>query len=188
MKSVCWQQWWCLTTRQEETHHQDRYEAVERQGLYFCLHSSPAVPVEKKMVSLTWRAVEVPLITVCVMWKFGCIACLVVIVFLVHRTVGLSWSTLCALWKGAPFSNSVFKFLGFVCSFNLLLNVPFHMLVYFSDRSAQAILRAATLRQKLHIKAFHLTQSQYTDTGPTSPRADPVTPGTWQGSHWNANV
>ena len=25
--------------------------------------------------------------------------------------------------------------------------------------------------------AFHLTQSQYTDTGPTSPSADPITPG-----------
>ena len=31
---------------------------------------------------------------------------------------------------------------------------------------------------------FHLTQSQYTDTGPTSPSADPLTPGAWQGSHW----
>ena len=31
---------------------------------------------------------------------------------------------------------------------------------------------------------FHLTQSQYTDTGPTSPNADPITPGAWQGSHW----
>ena len=27
-------------------------------------------------------------------------------------------------------------------------------------------------------QAFHLTQSQYTDTGPTSPSADPITPGT----------
>ena len=35
---------------------------------------------------------------------------------------------------------------------------------------------------------FYLTQSQYTDTGPTSPRADPITPGAWQGSHWSANV
>ena len=34
---------------------------------------------------------------------------------------------------------------------------------------------------------FHLTQSQYTDTGPTSPSTDPVTPGAWQGSHWSAN-
>ena len=28
---------------------------------------------------------------------------------------------------------------------------------------------------------FHLTQSQYTDTGPTSPSADPIIPGAWQG-------
>ena len=76
----------------------------------------------------------------------------------------------------------------FVCLFNLLLNVPVHTLVYFRDGSAQTILRATTLRQKLQIKAFHLTQSQYTDTGSTSPRADPITPDAWQGSHWNANV
>ena len=34
---------------------------------------------------------------------------------------------------------------------------------------------------------FYLTQSQYTDTGPTSPSADPRPPGAWQGSHWSAN-
>ena len=34
---------------------------------------------------------------------------------------------------------------------------------------------------------FYLTQSQYTDTGPTSPSADPITPGAWQGSHWSDN-
>ena len=34
---------------------------------------------------------------------------------------------------------------------------------------------------------FYLTQSQYTDTGPTSPGADPISPGAWQGSHWSAN-
>ena len=32
----------------------------------------------------------------------------------------------------------------------------------------------------------HLTQSQYTDTGPTSSCTDPITPGAWQGSHWSA--
>ena len=37
-------------------------------------------------------------------------------------------------------------------------------------------------------QTFHLTQSQYTDTGPTSPSADPMMPGAWQGSHWSANV
>ena len=34
---------------------------------------------------------------------------------------------------------------------------------------------------------FHHTQSQYTDTGPTSPSTDHITPGAWQGSHWSAN-
>ena len=34
---------------------------------------------------------------------------------------------------------------------------------------------------------FYLTQSQYTDTGPTSPSTDPIVPGVWQGSHWSAN-
>ena len=28
---------------------------------------------------------------------------------------------------------------------------------------------------------FHLTESQYTDRGPTSPSTDPTTPGAWQG-------
>ena len=36
-------------------------------------------------------------------------------------------------------------------------------------------------------QTFYLTQSQYTDTGPTSPSVDPLTPGAWQDSHWNAN-
>ena len=34
---------------------------------------------------------------------------------------------------------------------------------------------------------FHLTQSQYTDTGLTSPNADPRTPGAWQDRHWSAD-
>ena len=36
-------------------------------------------------------------------------------------------------------------------------------------------------------QTFQLTQSQYTDTGPTSQSTDPITPGAWQGSHWSAN-
>ena len=36
-------------------------------------------------------------------------------------------------------------------------------------------------------QTFYHTQSQYTDTGPTSPSADPITPGAWQGSHWSAH-
>ena len=36
-------------------------------------------------------------------------------------------------------------------------------------------------------QTLYLTRSQYTDTGPTSPSADPITPGAWQGSHWSTN-
>ena len=36
-------------------------------------------------------------------------------------------------------------------------------------------------------QTLYLTQSQYTDTGPTSPSTDPRAPGTWQGSHWSDN-
>ena len=36
-------------------------------------------------------------------------------------------------------------------------------------------------------QTFHLTQPQYTNTGPTSPSTDPKTPGAWQGSPWSAN-
>ena len=60
------------------------------------------------------------------------------------------------------------------------------MQVYLRDGSAQTILRAATLRQVAG-QTFHLTQSQYTDAGPASPSAVPITPGALQGSHWSAN-
>ena len=36
-------------------------------------------------------------------------------------------------------------------------------------------------------QTFYLTQSQYTDTGPTSPSTDPIMPGACQGSHWSAS-
>ena len=36
-------------------------------------------------------------------------------------------------------------------------------------------------------QTFCLTQSQYTDTGPTSANPDPITPGAWQGIHWSAS-
>ena len=35
-------------------------------------------------------------------------------------------------------------------------------------------------------QTFYLTQSRYTDTGPTSPGADPIMPSAWQCSHWSA--
>ena len=36
-------------------------------------------------------------------------------------------------------------------------------------------------------QTFYLSQSQYTDTWPTSPSTDPIMPGAWQGSNRSAN-
>ena len=60
------------------------------------------------------------------------------------------------------------------------------MLVYLRDGSAQTFLHAAT-EVEVADQIFYLTQSQYTDTGLTSPSTDPIMPGAWQGSHWSAN-
>ena len=68
----------------------------------------------------------------------------------------------------------------FVCLFSLLLNVPFHKLVYFRDGSAQTIFTCCHTEIEAADQTFYLTQSQYTDTGPTSPSADPITPGAWR--------
>ena len=56
------------------------------------------------------------------------------------------------------------------------------MLVYLWDRSAQTVVGLEVADQ-----TFYLTQSQYTDAGPTSPSADAITPSTFQGSHWSAS-
>ena len=61
------------------------------------------------------------------------------------------------------------------------------MAVYLRDRSARTILRAAILEIEVADQTFWLTQSQYTDNGPTSPSADPIMPDDWQGSDWSAN-
>ena len=42
------------------------------------------------------------------------------------------------------------------------------MLTYLRDRSAQTVVRVAILRVEVADQTFYLTQSQYTDTGPTS--------------------
>ena len=49
--------------------------------------------------------------------------------------------------------------------------------------STNNMLTVLTIRTMFTV----LTQLQYTDTGPTTPSADPISPGAWQGSHWSAN-
>ena len=57
-----------------------------------------------------------------------------------------------------------------------------HGLVYLRDRSAQFYVLPHW------DQTFYLTQSQYTDTRPTSPSTCPISPGTCQGSHWSAST
>ena len=58
------------------------------------------------------------------------------------------------------------------------------MLVYLRDGSAQTVLCVHCCHTEIEVadQTSYLTQPQYTDTGPTSPSADPITPGAWQGS------
>ena len=56
------------------------------------------------------------------------------------------------------------------------VNVPGDMLVYLRDGSAQTTVSA---EMEVEDRICYLTRSRYTDTGPTSPSADPVMPGAW---------
>ena len=49
----------------------------------------------------------------------------------------------------------------------------------FQAIPTQIILCAVTLREKLQLKLSTSPSQQYTDTGPTSPGADPITPGSY---------
>ena len=57
---------------------------------------------------------------------------------------------------------------------------PSNMLVYVRDGSDNCTCCRTEI--KVADQTFYLTQPQYIDTGPTSPSADPITPGAWQGS------
>ena len=70
----------------------------------------------------------------------------------------------------------------------LVAERPSNMRVYLRDGSiCSDNFTCCHTETEVADPTFHLTQSQYTDTGPTSPSADPTTPGAWQGSHWSAN-
>ena len=72
----------------------------------------------------------------------------------------------------------------FVC---WLLNVPATSYSVSQGRICSDNFTCCHTEIEVADQTFYLTQSQYTDTGPTSPSADPISPGPWQGSHWSAN-
>ena len=63
---------------------------------------------------------------------------------------------------------------------------PSTMRVYLLDGSAQTICTCCHTEVEVADQIFHLAQSQYADTGPTSPITDPATREAWQGSHCSA--
>ena len=88
------------------------------------------------------------------------------------------------------------KELGFGISRKYNLTTTFHQEVALTSQQHASVSQGRICSDKFtccHTETeaadhtFHLTQSQYTDTGPTSPSTDPKTPGAWQGSHWSAN-
>ena len=75
----------------------------------------------------------------------------------------------------------------YVMSQQLFASRPSNMLVYLMGRICTDNFTCCHTEIEVEDQTFYLTQSQYTDTGTTSPSADPITPGAWQGSHCSAN-
>ena len=61
------------------------------------------------------------------------------------------------------------------------------MLVYLRGQICSDSCMCCHTEKEVAHQTFFRTQTPYTDTRPTSPSTDPITPGTWQGSHWSAN-
>ena len=67
-----------------------------------------------------------------------------------------------------------------------LLNVPATQASVSQGRICSDNFKCCYSEIEVAERTFYLTQSQYIHTGETSPSADPITPGDWQGSHWSA--
>ena len=71
-----------------------------------------------------------------------------------------------------------------VCLFvGWLLNTSQQHASVFQGRICSDNFTCCHTEIKVADQTFYLTQSQSTDTGPTSSSADPIMPGAWQGSH-----
>ena len=68
-----------------------------------------------------------------------------------------------------------------------LLNVPATCYSVFQGRICSDKFTCCHNEMEVADPTVYLSQSQHIDTGPTSPSADPIMSGAWQGSHWSAN-
>ena len=103
---------------------------------------------------------------VCVAWEPLRLAIFEIAVHVTCGTRGSGGGGVCLLVGCLTFQQQASVSQGRICSDNLTCC---HIEIEVADQT------------------FYLTQSQYTDTGPTSPSADPITPVAWRGSHWRAN-
>ena len=85
-------------------------------------------------------------------------------------------------WKSSTFLLTLW-----VCFFLGCLTSQQHASVY-QGRICSDNFTCCHAEIEVADRTFNLTQSQYSDTGPTSPITDPITPGAWQGSHCCANL
>ena len=67
----------------------------------------------------------------------------------------------------------------------LLLNVPARYYSVSQGRACSDDCSCCHTDAETAGQPLHITQSRYTDTGRTSPRANPISPDPWQDSHWS---
>ena len=72
------------------------------------------------------------------------------------------------------------------CCFCWLISIPTtYQCISGTDLFKQLYMLPAEIEVADSI--FYLTRLQYTDTRPTSPSTNPITPGAWHDSHWSTN-
>ena len=87
---------------------------------------------------------------------------------------------LCKAFQGSLIESGGGLFVGW------LLNVPATCQCVSQERICSDNFTCCHTEIEAADPTFHLTQSQYTDTGSTNPSTHPITSGAWQGSHWSA--
>ena len=65
------------------------------------------------------------------------------------------------------------------CLVNIVVVVVGWLLSVSQGRTCSDNFTCCRTEIEVADQTFHLTQSQYTDTGPTSPSTDPISPGAW---------
>ena len=128
----------------------------------------------------------------CKLYLLRCERCHTIVVSEQFTAVDTRETTLFRYWRKCAASNGCFPLAraGWHANDNYLfvgcLTSQQHTSVS-QGRICSDIFTCCPTETEVADQTFHLTQSQYTDTRPTSPSTDPIPPGTWQCSHWSAH-